>query len=121
MKYYSEEETGELRRAFESEIVRWPRVDSRKMFGCPCYLANGRLFAFLVTGGLVITQLSQSDREELSRLRQTSAFHTGGKIYRSWVTVPVEDSGDLDEIMSFVSKSYEAALQKSSISRRSYQ
>ncbi len=112
MKYYSEEETKELRRAFESGIIRWPRVDSRKMFGCPCYLANGKLFAFLVTKGIVITGLAQSDREKLSRLRSTTPFHTGGKIIASWSMVPVEDGGDLDEIMPFVRRSYEAVLEK---------
>ena len=54
MKWYSEEETKELREAFEKEILKWPQVDFKKMFGCPCYLANGKMFAGMVTKGIVL-------------------------------------------------------------------
>jgi len=55
MKYYSEEDMKDLRRVFEKEVLSWPEVSTKRMFGCPCYQADKRLFAFLVTDGLVIT------------------------------------------------------------------
>lgn len=64
MKYYSEEETKELRQALEEQVLNWTGVTKKKMFGCPCYKANEKLFAFLVTNGIVITKLQPSDREE---------------------------------------------------------
>ena len=55
IKYYSEEETKELRLAIEKEVLNWAHVSTKKMFGCPCYQAKGKLFVFLVTNGIVIT------------------------------------------------------------------
>ncbi len=84
MKYYSEEETKEIRLAFEAEILKWHRVDFKKMFGCPCYMANGRLFVFLVTKGIVITRLSETDIAELSLHYKTTSFHAGNKDMKNW-------------------------------------
>jgi hypothetical protein len=36
LKWYVEEETKELREAFEREILNWANVTSKNMFGCPC-------------------------------------------------------------------------------------
>jgi hypothetical protein len=33
MKYYSEDETKEIRLALEAEILKWYKVDFKKMFG----------------------------------------------------------------------------------------
>ena len=109
MKWYSEEETKELREAFEKEILKWPQVDFKKMFGCPCYLANGKMFAEMVTKGIVITKLSILEREELEKMREINPFVTGGKTIRNWVRVEL-DPKDLKEIMPFVTKSYECAM-----------
>ena len=111
MKYYVEEDTKELRSAFEEMVLQWPQVSTKKMFGCPCYQANGRLFAFLVTNGIVITKLDQADRGRLSRQYQASFFQAGKKIVRNWVRLSIRDKGDLDHIMPFARKSYESALR----------
>jgi len=112
MKYYSEEETKELRLALEDEVLSWPHIGTRKMYGCPCYKANGRLFAFLVTNGLVITCLGEKDREKISRQRQTSRFQAGKITIPGWVRIPIQDRGELTEIMPYVKKSYRSALKK---------
>ncbi len=112
MKYYSEEDTKDLRLALEEEVLSWPQVSTKKMFGCPCYQAKGKLFVFLVTKGIVITQLEQADREELSRQHQTAFFQAGKKIVKNWVRFSIETKEDLDRIMHFVRKSYEEALRK---------
>lgn len=112
MKYYSEEETRELRQAFEEQVLNWTGVTRKKMFGCPCYKANEKLFAFLITNGIVITKLQPSDREELASEHQTSYFQAGKKTVKNWVKLPIKNLEQLDAIMPFVKKSYEEALLK---------
>ena len=75
MKWYIEEETKELRQALEKEILKWPQVDYKKMFGCPCYLANGKMFAGLVTKGLIITKLNETEKEELQKNQTNKTLH----------------------------------------------
>jgi len=82
------------------------------MFGCPCYQAKGKLFAFLVTNGVVITQLQQVDRDELASQHQTTFFQAGKKIVKNWIRLSIKNKKDLDSVMPFVKKSYEEALLK---------
>ena len=112
MKYYSEEDTRDLRLALEKEILSWAEVTEKKMFGCPCYQVKGRLFAFLVTKGIVITQLSADDKEKLSSQHQTSFFQAGRKTVSKWIKIPLKGKRDLEELMSFVRKSYDEAFLK---------
>ena len=109
MKWYIEEETKELRESFEKEILNWPQVTSKKMFGCPCYLANGKMFAGMVTKGIVITKLSSLEQEELQKIREVGPFVAGGKTITKWVHVNLEPKG-LKDIMPYVKKSYERAI-----------
>ncbi|HUT17274.1 MAG TPA: TfoX/Sxy family protein, partial [Acidobacteriota bacterium] len=88
---------------------KWPQVTSKRMFGCPCYLANGKMFAGMVTRGIVITKLSSLEREELQKVREIKPFMAGGKTIRNWVRVNI-DPEDLREVMPFVLKSYERAM-----------
>ena len=112
MKYYSEEETKELRLAVENEVLKWDHITTKKMFGCPCYQAKGKLFAFLVTNGAVLTQLQSSDREELSKKFQTSSFQAGKKTVKNWIRLSIKNLEQLESVMPFVRKSYEDALLK---------
>ena len=102
----------DTRLAFEAKILTWPHVTLKKMFGCPCYQADGRLFAFLVTGGVVITQLSEADREMLSKQYRTAPFQAGKKIVQNWLRVSIDDKRGLDRIIPFVRKSYTSSLSK---------
>jgi len=109
LKWYIEEETKELREAFEKQILKWSQVSFKKMFGCPCYLANGKMFAGMITKGIVITKLSSLERGELEKFQVTKPFVAGDKIIRSWVSFEL-DSKDLEKIMPFVEKSYNRAI-----------
>ena len=109
LKWYIEEETKELKESFEKQILAWPQVSFKKMFGCPCYLANGKMFAGMVTKGIVITKLSILEREELEKMREIKPFVTGSKTIRNWVRVDL-DPEDLTEIIPYVKKSYERAM-----------
>jgi hypothetical protein len=55
MKYYDEDVSGNLRLRLENEVMDWPHVSTKKMFGCPCYMVKKNIFVFLVTNGIVIT------------------------------------------------------------------
>jgi hypothetical protein len=112
MKYYSEEETKELRLALEAEVLRWSHVTTKKMFGCPCYQVKGKLFAFLVTKGVVVTSLQQVDRDRLSSQLQTIFFQAGKKTVKNWIRVPIENKEELAGVMPFIRKSYEETLMK---------
>jgi len=111
MRYYSEAETKHLRTAFEDTVLRWPEVSTKKMFGCPCYQVRGKLFAFLVTGGIVITRLPDRGRKALSQVVPTGSFRAGKKTVARWVTLRVKATKDLDRLMPFVKKSYRSALR----------
>lgn len=110
MKYYSEDEMKDIRAAFEEKILAWPDVTTRKMFGCPCYKADNKLFAFLVTGGVVLTKLSEADRGSLSAIYRTEPFQAGKRTVNNWPRVPVFNKVELPELIPFVEKSYTAAL-----------
>ena len=109
MKGYNEEETKELREAFENEILSWPHVEFKKMFGCPCYLANGKMFAGTITNGIIITKLTSLEKEELKKIKKNKPFVAGDKIIKSWVNVELEPR-DLKELMPFVKISYDRAI-----------
>lgn len=109
LAWYNEEETKELREVFENEILSWPRVEFRKMFGCPCYLANGKMFAGMVTNGIIITKLTSLEKEELKKLKKIKPFVVGPKIIKKWVNVDLEPK-DLKELMPFVKISYDRAI-----------
>ena len=110
MKWYIEEETKELREAFEKEVLTWPVVDYKKMFGCPCYLANGKMFAGLVTKGVVITKLNDQEKTELNKIKKTAPFKAGTKIIKSWVQINLEPN-ELKQIIPYIKKSYNQALK----------
>jgi hypothetical protein len=118
MKYYSEEAAEPLRLRFEEKVLRWSKVSAMRMFGCPCYKADGKLFAFLVTNGIVITCLAQADRETVSRGYHATAFRSGTRVIQKWMRVPIERMSDLDRVVRFVRRSYESARLEDYVSHQ---
>lgn len=110
MKLYEAATMEARKEAFESEVLRWPGVTPAKMFGTPCYNANGTFFASLVTDGIVITKLGEGDKAALARDRNAGSFRVEGKTVPRWVQVPFTSGTDLPGILPYVRKSYEAAL-----------
>jgi hypothetical protein len=109
MKYYLEGDTREIRLALEAEILKWYKVDFKKMFGCPCYTANGKLFVFLVTKGIVITRLGEADIAELSKSHKTISFHAGNKDMKNWRQISLSKPEELEPLMCYIKKSYDEA------------
>ena len=110
LKWYIEEQTKELREFFEKEALSWPMVDYKKMFGCPCYLANGTIFAVLVTKGIVITKLTDEEKLQLSKVKKVGPFIAGAKVIKSWVQVNLE-AKELPIVLPYVKKSYQQAIK----------
>jgi hypothetical protein len=111
MKYYVEETARELRETFERHILTWPQVTTRTMFGCPAYLADRRLFAFLVTEGIVITQLHTPDREALGKIYTTEPFQVRERTIERWITVFIPEPEAYARVMPYVKKSHQIALE----------
>jgi hypothetical protein len=110
MKYYDESQTSELRTLFEKEVFGWSRVTSRLMFGCPTYLVEGKLFSFLVTNGIVITQIRLKDREAISEVFETEPFKVGEREITRWLKITLDKPTKIKRVIPLVRKSYHIAM-----------
>ena len=111
MKLYSEETMQDVKSAVDAEVLRWPGVRPNKRFGCPCYEADGKLFAFLVTGGMVLTQLPEAERDRLTRGRKASAFEAGGRTVQRWTKLPLTVPRELPRLLPYIRMSHRAASE----------
>jgi hypothetical protein len=112
MPYYTESEGQALREDFDARVLHWPKVTTRRMFGCPAYLADGKLFAFLVSEGVVITQIRKHDREVIAEIYEAEPFKAGEREIERWLRVTLgDDRTYFDRVMSLVRKSYETVLE----------
>ena len=107
MQYYNEEKMHRLRLMIEKEILSWPDVITKKMYGCPCYKHHDKLFAFLVTDGVVLIKMSEQGKMNVSKEFEVKHFQAGEKriMYR-WPQIRVKDTSDLEKILPFIKKSY---------------
>ena len=109
MKYYIEEETVDLKAAQDKEILSWDGVEERKMMGCPSYLVGRKMFALVVTGGIVITKLDDLQKEALSNVHQWEPFNAHRTI-KKWAHLKLESSL-VENILPFVKMSYVTAKE----------
>ncbi|MFC6938485.1 MmcQ/YjbR family DNA-binding protein [Salinirubellus sp. GCM10025818] len=109
MQYFDEQAGAGLREAFDAMVGGWEEeVSTVTMFGCPCYRANGKVFAALTTDAVALTRLSDDARADLEAERETEPFDANGRAVKKWVQVPI-DGSDLDELEPYLRASYEAA------------
>jgi hypothetical protein len=111
MDQYSDESMHTIRVALERELFRWPDVTTRPIFGLPGYVVNGKVFALLVTGGIILTKLPESDRERVSKRFPTVPVTGHGGVIKAWVQMVIPETGDLSTILPFVKKSYDEATR----------
>ncbi|VVB60574.1 Uncharacterised protein [uncultured archaeon] len=107
MQYYNEEKMHNLRLILEKEILNWPGVTTKKMYGCPCYKYKEKLFAFLVTDGIVLTKASEQDKMKLSKEFSIKPFQAATRIMKGWPQIPVDEKSDVKKIISFIKNSYQ--------------
>jgi len=106
MQYYNEEKMKNFRLRIEKEILNWPDVTTKKMYGCPCYKYKDKLFAFLVTDGVVLTKTSEQDKMKLSKEFTIKPFQASTRTMKGWPQIPVDETSDLDKIIPFIKNSY---------------
>lgn len=109
-RYYDEAAMGRVRTDLERRVKDWPGVRAGQMFGCPCFDANGKLFAFVATGGVVLTQLDEGERDRLANEFGAGPFAPDpGRAATKWSHVPAEKPEDLEPLLPWIRKSYEVA------------
>ena len=113
MQYFDADAGAELKAGFDDLVVDWDGVDSKPMFGCPSYRADGELFAVLVTDGVALTRLPDDRRAALEASFETGPFQAGDRTVTKWVQVPIADATDLDALRPYVRASYEGARAES--------
>ena len=106
MQYYNEEKMKNLRVKLEKEILSWPQVTTKKMYGCPCYKYKDKLFAFMVTDGVVLTKVSEQSKMKLSKEFEIKPFQAGKRIINRWPQISVNKSTDLEKIFPLIKNSY---------------
>ena len=106
MQYYNEEKMQNLRLRLEKEILSWPNVTTKKMYGCPCYKYKEKLFAFMVTDGVVLTKTSDQDITKLLKEFSIKPFQAATRTMKGWPQIPVDETSDLNKIIPFIKNSY---------------
>ena len=106
MQYYNEEKMKNFRLKIEKEILGWPNVTTKKMYGCPCYKYKNKLFAFLVTDGVVITKASETDKMNLSKEFSVKPFQAAKRTMKGWPQIPVDQASDITKIIPYLKNSY---------------
>ncbi len=94
MPYYSEEESHELRLKVEGIVLEWPGVSKKMMFGSPAYVIGKTYFAMLVTGGIILTRLTEAEKERLLKEPNVGYFEGHGRVMKKWVHIPVSSPSD---------------------------
>jgi hypothetical protein len=111
MDRYADESMHAIRVSLERELFRWPGVTKRPIFGLPGYIVNGKVFALLVTGGIILTKLPEIERERVSGRFPTVPVTGHGGVIAAWVQIVLPETGDLPTILPFVKKSYDEAAR----------
>jgi hypothetical protein len=109
MDRYSEESMHTIRVSLERDLFRWPGVTTRLIFCLPGYIVNGKVFALLVTGGIILTKLPEIDRALVFKRFQTVPVTGHGGVITEWVQIILPETGDLSTILPLVKKSYDEA------------
>lgn len=83
------------------------------MYGCPCYKNKEKLFAFLVTDGVVLTKVSEQDKIQLSKEFTIKPFQAGKRTMNKWPQISVDETTDVEKIIPFIIKSYDRSQTSS--------
>jgi hypothetical protein len=109
LPYYSEDESHELRVKVENIVLEWPGVSKKMMFGSPAYKFGKTYFAMLVTGGIILTRLTEPEKERLLKEPNVGYFEGHGRIMKKWVHIPVSTPSEIDTWVPYIRSSYENA------------
>jgi hypothetical protein len=112
-RIYSDAGMGALRELLEAEVMGWPGVAVRKMFGCPGYRRGGELFAFLRDGFVVVRNLPDRQAAAFAKKLKGGPFTypgpKGEMVMRGWLQLPYADDADLPKLLPALQAAYDAA------------
>ena len=108
-RYFDPEEAGAVRSLVERAVGDWEGVTTATVFGCPAFRVDGELFAVVVTGGVVPTNLEETDREELADEFGAAPFHADDRVVDSWPVVTLHDPDHFDLLVPYLRRSYRNA------------
>jgi hypothetical protein len=112
-KIYSDAEMGALRELLEEEVMAWPDVAVKKMFGCPGYRRGGELFAFLRDGFVVVRNLPANQAAAFAKRLKGVPFSypspKGEMVMKGWLQLPYADDGDLPKVLPAIQAAYDVA------------
>ncbi len=115
-KIYSDDAMGALRELLEEDLMAWPDVAVKKMFGCPGYRRGGTLFAFLRDDAIVLLLSPEARAKWTPRLGGgpfTYPSSKGGEmVMEKWYQVPFTDEGDLDKLIPAIKQAYDVSALK---------
>jgi hypothetical protein len=110
-KIYSDDEMGALRELLEAEVMGWPGVAVKKMFGCPGYRRGGELFAFLRDGFVVVRNLPERQAVAFAKKLKGGPFEypspKGSMVMKAWLQLPYADEDDLPKVLPAVKAAYD--------------
>ncbi len=112
MAFYDETKMESLRLIFEKEILSWKGITQKKMFSCPCVKVDGKLFAFLITNGIVLTKLTDDQKQKAIKKFQAGPFKSQNRTMKKWVEIPYKNTIDFVSILPYIHLSYENALKE---------
>lgn len=103
-----------LLQALLDDMLLWrPEVSGKFMFGWPCYLVRGKMFAIAYDDEtLVLTVLGEESQAALLEEDGSSSFSGGGKTIKGWIRVPVRDERQFAGLQSSIDESLNNARRK---------
>jgi hypothetical protein len=97
----------------EEVVLRWPGVSKKMLFGSPAYVTGKTCFAMMVTGGIILTRLTEAEKERLLKEPNAGYFEGHGRIMKKWVLIRVSSPSDIDTRVPCIRSSYETARDES--------
>jgi hypothetical protein len=90
-----------IQAAVEDHILQWPGVKKRKIFGHDGYYVDGRLFAFIGDGGIVLKPPTE-ERERVRAFdgaRGWSPDSDADTEKSNWIEVPCTDEETVERLL----------------------
>lgn len=99
-----------------TELLSWPHVETRPMFGMRAFYREATIFAALpVTRGIgatnsILFKMKSLPRDLLRRMEQESRLSTGRTIRaKGWHSFEINSAEDLRDAIWWLSQAYERA------------
>lgn len=99
----------EMIRRYDDMMSRFPGIERRTMFGCPCSFVNGQMFSALHENALAL-RLAEEDRRDLLKIGGASPFEPlPGRVMREYIVIPPAIAGREEELHRWLHKAFHYA------------